>query len=105
MDDRREPPTRVRTRLTRKVAIPVRSRINPIVLMLNPSVVTDTANAMIAPTTTRTIEKAIRPMLVVRFILPSPSWAPRSRVPQVRPGETYPNVLARWLGEPGQPDC
>src|SRR6266567_1229443 len=56
---RRMPPTAIIMALTTKATMPTVSRITPTVWMLKPDVFTVTANSRIAPTTTRTIHRAV----------------------------------------------
>ena len=53
------PPNTRMSRLTTKTPIPTRSRMMPALWMLNPEVCAETANLMIAPTTTSTRPNAI----------------------------------------------
>src|SRR5438128_6384380 len=56
------------TRLITKTPIPTRRRMTPVLRMSNPDVFAETANLMMAPTTTSTMPKAMKPMPEVLFI-------------------------------------
>ena len=51
-----------------KTPIPTRRRMTPVLWMSNPEVFAETANLMIAPTTTSTMPSDIRPMPELLFM-------------------------------------